>query len=155
PRAERREQLGQHGVDGERGGHARIVAAAPRGPHLLRSGARLRSRTMSETRFATTPQPPYWAVIFSTRRTAGDHGYSETADRMEALAREQPGYLGIESTRDAEGFGITVSYWRDENAIERWRTHAEHAIAQARGRGEWYAGFELRVARVERAWGMR
>ena len=110
---------------------------------------------MSETRFATTPQPPYWAVIFANQRQPGDGGYSATSDRMEQLARDQPGYLGLESTRDADGFGITVSYWRDEESIARWRAHAEHAIAQARGRGEWYAGFELRVAKVERAWGMR
>ena len=110
---------------------------------------------MSETRFAFTPQPPYWAVIFAAQRQPGDNDYAATADRMEQLARQQPGYLGIESTRDAEGFGITVSYWRDEESIELWRQHAEHLVAQARGRGEWYAGFELRVARVERAWGMR
>ena len=109
---------------------------------------------MSETRFAVTPQPPYWAVIFAAQRTPGDHDYAATADRMEELARQQPGYLGIESTRDAEGFGITVSYWRDEESIERWRSHAEHLVAQARGRGEWYSGFELRVARVERAWNL-
>ena len=110
---------------------------------------------MSETRFATTPQPPYWAVIFAAQRQPGDNGYSATADRMEELARQQPGFLVIESTRDESGFGITVSYWRDTDSIETWRQHAEHAVAQARGRGEWYAGFELRVARVERAWNMR
>lgn len=110
---------------------------------------------MSETRFATTPQPPYWAVIFAAQRQPGDNGYAATSDRMEHLARQQPGFLGIESTRDESGFGITVSYWTDEDSIAKWRQHAEHAIAQARGRGEWYAGFELRVARVERAWNMR
>ena len=61
--------------------------------------------------FATSPEPPYYAVIFTSVRTEGDAGYGETAARMEELAREVPGYLGIESARGADGFGITVSYW--------------------------------------------
>ena len=55
---------------------------------------------------AKTPQPPYYAVIFSSLRTAGDNGYGSMAARMEELAKEQPGFLGIESARD--GLGITV-----------------------------------------------
>jgi heme-degrading monooxygenase HmoA len=101
--------------------------------------------------FARTPEPPYVAVIFSAQRTPGDSGYAETAARMEDLARGQPGFLGLESARGADGFGITVSYWRSEAHALAWKAHVEHLPAQARGREEWYAGFELRVARVERA----
>ena len=75
------------------------------------------------------------------------------AERMVALAAEQPGFLGVESTRGGDGFGITVSYWRDLEAIANWRRHAEHRVAQERGRSDWYAHYELRVARVERAHG--
>ncbi len=98
------------------------------------------------------PDPPYYAVIFaSTRRPAeGDDGYAAMADRMAALAARQPGYLGAESARDAGGFGITVSYWRDEAAIAAWKVEAEHRIAQETGRDRWYDAFTLRVARVER-----
>ncbi|HEX6885710.1 MAG TPA: antibiotic biosynthesis monooxygenase [Planctomycetota bacterium] len=101
------------------------------------------------------PEPPYHAVIFSSLRTPGDHGYGAMAERMLELARAQPGFLGVESVRDAAGLGITVSYWRDEASIAGWRRHAEHLVAQERGRSEWYAAFELRVARVERARGKR
>jgi heme-degrading monooxygenase HmoA len=101
------------------------------------------------------PEPPYHAVIFSSLRTDGDRGYGAMAERMVALARAQPGFLGVESVRDAAGLGITVSYWRDAESIERWRAHAEHLEAQARGRTTWYAAFELRVARVERAHALR
>jgi len=101
------------------------------------------------------PEPPYYAVIFSSRRTPGENGYGAMAERMLALARAQPGFLGVESVRDAEGLGITVSYWRDEGSIAGWKRHAEHLVAQERGRREWYAAFELRVARVERARGKR
>jgi heme-degrading monooxygenase HmoA len=62
-----------------------------------------------------------------------------------------PGYLGIESARNAEGFGITVSYWRDEASIAAWRRHGEHVPAQERGKRDWYTHYEIRVARVERS----
>ena len=67
---------------------------------------------------------------------------------MVELAAEVPGFLGIESVRDAAGHGITVSYWATEEAIAEWGRHAEHRLAQAGGRERWYAGFRLRVARV-------
>jgi len=104
---------------------------------------------------ARTPDPPYWAVIFSSRRTEGDRGYAAMAERMEQLAAEQPGYLGIESTRDEDGLGITVSYWASEEALRAWKANAEHRIAQETGRREWYAEYTVRIAKVERAYGSR
>lgn len=103
--------------------------------------------------FANTPKPPYYAVIFTSQRLAGDDGYAETADRMVMLAAQQPGFLGAESARGADGLGITVSYWVSEEAIAAWKMHAEHTIAREQGR-RWYANFEVRVAKVERAYGM-
>lgn len=105
--------------------------------------------------FAQTPEPPYYAVIFTNQRTTGDDGYAEAADRMVELAAQQPGFLGVESVRGADGTGITVSYWASEEAIAAWKRHAEHCIAREKGRSHWYAGFALRVAKVERAYGMR
>jgi heme-degrading monooxygenase HmoA len=72
------------------------------------------------------------------------------ADLMVELASKQPGFLGVESARDANGFGITVSYWASQEAIAAWRAHARHRVAQETGREKWYARFETRVARVER-----
>lgn len=108
---------------------------------------------MSASGFATTPSPPYYAVIFTSLRRDGDHGYGVTADRMVELAAQQPGYLGVESVRGDDGLGITVSYWESEAAIAAWRRHAEHSLARERGRNEWYEHYELRVAKVERAYG--
>jgi heme-degrading monooxygenase HmoA len=102
--------------------------------------------------FATTPKPPYYAVIFTSRRTREDQGYDETADRMVELAQGMPGYLGIETARGTDGVGITVSYWESEAAIANWKLHAEHRAAQDRGRKQWYEHYELRVAKVERAY---
>jgi len=107
---------------------------------------------MSNQRFAHTPETPYYAVIFTAQRSAIDDDYGPTADRMEELAAGQPGFLGLESTRDAAGLGITVSYWKDEQAILAWRQHLEHRAARQRGRELWYTRYELRVARVERAY---
>ncbi|GAA1972986.1 antibiotic biosynthesis monooxygenase [Nocardioides panacihumi] len=100
---------------------------------------------------APTPEPPYTAVIFTSLRTEGDDGYAEAAERMEALAAEQPGYLGIEAARD--GLGITVSYWVDDNAAAAWKQVAEHLVAQRRGRDAWYADYQVRVATVTRSYG--
>ena len=100
---------------------------------------------------AHTPAPPYYAVIFSSLRTAGDHGYGEAATRMLELAREQPGFLGVESARE-DGVGITVSYWRSEADILAWKQQAEHRTVREQGRSTWYSAFHTRVCKVERAY---
>jgi heme-degrading monooxygenase HmoA len=97
-------------------------------------------------------KPPYYAVIFTSQRTPADGGYGAMADRMVALAAAQPGYLGVESSRDAAGLGITVSYWRTAEDIAAWRRHAEHQVARDTGRSDWYQHYTLRVAKVERAY---
>ena len=104
------------------------------------------------TSFAQLPEPPYYAVIFSSQRTATVGEYDTTAQRMAELAHQQPGFLGLESTRDGSGFGITVSYWNSLEAIAAWRAHGEHQIARETGRRDWYSHYALRVARVERAY---
>ncbi len=102
--------------------------------------------------FAPTFPPQYYAVIFASRRTPSDDGYAAMAERMATLAATQPGYLGIESARGGDGFGITVSYWESPQAIQAWKEQAEHLGAQQGGVGRWYEHYELRVARVERAY---
>jgi heme-degrading monooxygenase HmoA len=107
-----------------------------------------------DARFAgKTPEPPYYAVVFTSQRNGADpDGYAEAAARMLELARQQPGFLGEESVRDADGVGITVSYWRDEASILGWKHHAEHAATRNRGRRDWYTRYIVRVAKVERAY---
>jgi heme-degrading monooxygenase HmoA len=100
-----------------------------------------------------TVTPPYIAVIFSSVRTAGDNGYADAAQRMDELAAQQPGYLGIEAARGSDGFGITVSYWSDEASAQAWKRVAEHVEAQRRGRDEWYVSYTVRVATVTREYG--
>ena len=109
---------------------------------------------MSSNGFAPRPEPPYYAVIFTSQRTAAEEGgYGQTADRRVELASQQPGYLGVESARDADGLGITVSYWRSMEDIAAWRRQLEHTQARNNGRAQWYTHYELRIAKVERAYG--
>ena len=102
---------------------------------------------------ARTPEPPYVAVVFSSVRTGPDAGYAVMSARMDELAAQQPGYLGMESARDADGFGITVSYWADEESARAWKDVAAHAVAQQRGRDTWYSDYRVRVATVTRDYG--
>lgn len=104
------------------------------------------------SRFAPLPEPPYWAVIFTAQRREGDQGYGAMAEKMGEMAQGQPGFIGLESTRDDTGLGITVSYWSDEAALKAWKQVAEHALAQKLGKDRWYAYYTLRVAKVERAY---
>ena len=103
-------------------------------------------------KFACTPKPPYYAVIFSSVRKENDVGYGEMAERMLTLASQQPGFLGVESARDE--IGITVSYWSDLEAIQNWKLHVEHTEARNKGRRDWYEAFKVRIAKVEREYGL-
>lgn len=98
-----------------------------------------------------TPQPPYYAVIFTSIRTDVEDGYGDMALKMVELAEKQQGFLGVESARDV--VGITVSYWRDLDSIKNWKQNAEHLVAQSRGREEWYSHYKTRIAKVERDYG--
>ncbi|PZU07094.1 antibiotic biosynthesis monooxygenase [Sphingomonas sp.] len=93
------------------------------------------------------------AVIFRSLRNGLDEaGYAAAAKMMDEEARRQPGFLGIDSVRDTDGHGITISYWADEEAAIAWRNHAGHAAIRARGRAEWYENYEVIVAGVTRGY---
>ncbi|MDL2358458.1 MAG: antibiotic biosynthesis monooxygenase [Pseudomonadota bacterium] len=97
---------------------------------------------------ANTPAAPYFAVIFTSLRTANDLGYGSMSDAMAQSAARQPGFLGVESAR--EELGITVSYWASLEAISAWKRDAAHLMAQKMGRENWYAAYKTRICRVER-----
>lgn len=103
---------------------------------------------------AGTPEPPYYAVIFTSLLTSGVEGYEDMAYTMIELAEQQPGFLGVETARDSPVFGITVSYWKDEESILAWKNNEEHQWAQKLGKEKWYKSFTLRIAKVERSYGM-
>ena len=104
------------------------------------------------SRIAKTPEPPYYAAIFTSVRTPEDNGYADMAGRMVELAMQQPGFLGVESAR--EEIGITVSYWESLEAIRNWKLNVDHLEAQKKGRTKWYSSFKTRISLVERDYGL-
>ncbi|MCR8666476.1 antibiotic biosynthesis monooxygenase [Aestuariibaculum sp. M13] len=98
-----------------------------------------------------TPKPPYYAVIFTSIKTSNDEGYEEMAELMVALAKQQDGFLGIESARNE--IGITVSYWKDLESIRNWKNNVDHQIAQKKGQQYWYKAYKTRIAKVDRDYG--
>lgn len=105
-------------------------------------------------KLAETPNPPYYAVIFTSIKSPQDASHSDyenTANRMIGLASQQPGFLGVDSAR--ETIGITVSYWKNLSAISAWKKHSEHLMAQQKGRSDWYSQYKVRIAKVERSYG--
>ncbi len=102
---------------------------------------------------AKTPRPPYYAVVFTSQRTETDDGYADTAQKMLVLASQQNGFLGVESAREKNGLGITVSYWQDLEAIKAWKNQIDHRQAQRLGKEKWYKSYRIRIAKVEREYG--
>ena len=96
----------------------------------------------------TTNNKEYYAVIFTSKHAKNTDGYSEMADQMENLAKQQDGFLGFESAR--ETIGITVSYWESLEAIKTWKRHTDHLVAQQKGREKWYRWYKVRICKVER-----
>lgn len=92
--------------------------------------------------------PPYYAVIFTSRQSKDLKGYPEMAEKMEQLAKEQPGYLGFESARTE--IGIAVSYWKDQESIKNWKLNLDHQLAQRIGQEQWYSEYTVRISKVER-----
>ena len=91
---------------------------------------------------------PYYAVIFTSIQTENIEDYSEMANLMETLAKQQSGFLGIESARNE--IGITVSYWQNLENIKNWKANLDHLIAQKKGRQQWYSYYKVRICKVER-----
>lgn len=103
---------------------------------------------IAKAMIAATPQYPYYAVIFTSVRTGVDEGYGDMAAEMVGLARQQDGFLGVESARNE--VGITVSYWASLEAIGKWKENARHLLAQQYGRDRWYTHYKVRICLIER-----
>jgi heme-degrading monooxygenase HmoA len=99
-------------------------------------------------------QLPYYAVIFTSKEKLDAVGYDETAARMAELTMAQPGFLGIDGARNADGNGITVCYWESLEAIKNWKENNEHQEAQLMGKKEWYESYTVRIAKVEKEYSM-
>jgi heme-degrading monooxygenase HmoA len=108
---------------------------------------------MSESEITRTPRAPYYAVIFTSIRTEGDNGYDAMSDKMFAMASQMEGFIGAESVRHPDGFGMTVCYWQTLEGIKRWKQDAEHQLAQQMGRDKWYRQYKTRICLVQEDYG--
>ena len=91
---------------------------------------------------------PYYAVIFTSVRVEHTEGYGEMAQKMFSLARQQPGFLHVESA--SGDVSITVSYWESLDAIKNWKKNTEHLVAQRKGIADWYQWYHVKICKVER-----
>ena len=91
---------------------------------------------------------PHYAVIFTSKRTEGDNGYAEMSQLMDSLAKKQKGFIGVDSARN--DIGITVSYWKNLEAIKNWKQQTDHLMAQKKGRTDWYSWYNVKICKVER-----
>ncbi len=98
----------------------------------------------------TTPDLPYYAVIFTSRKNVDITGYHEMSDRMKRLSSEQEGFLGIQTVCGEDGLCVSISYWKTLDAIANWKSHMDHRQAQQQGKSSWYSGYEVRICKVER-----
>jgi heme-degrading monooxygenase HmoA len=97
----------------------------------------------------------YYAVIFTSTHTENVKGYNEIAQKMEILAKQQDGYLGMDIARNntsaalSGAVGITVSYWQSLEAIKNWKQHSHHLQAQLKGKQDWYSWYNVKICKVE------
>ena len=91
---------------------------------------------------------PYYAVIFTSKRTEGVNGYAEMSQLMDSLVKKQKGFIGVDSARN--DIGITVSYWKNLEAIKNWKQQTDHLMAQKKGRTDWYSWYNVKICKVER-----
>lgn len=97
-----------------------------------------------------TPETPYYAVIFTSIRTPGDNGYERISDEIVNIVSKEKGFLGAESVRDKDGFGMTISYWDSLESIDSWKRNGPHMEAKEMGKKMWYSKYMIRICKVER-----
>lgn len=101
------------------------------------------------SKIAKTPKAPYYAVIFTSIRTLEENGYGKVADELMDMVSRQEGFLGAESVRNTEGFGMTISYWDSLDSINKWKKNDPHMKAKELGRKMWYSQYMIRICKVE------
>src|SRR6266700_4852467 len=97
------------------------------------------------------------AVIFEAQPQPGrKDAYLDGAASLRPLLADIDGFVSIErfESLTQPGKVLSLSFWRDEAAVARWRRHEEHRAAQRAGRAGIFRTYRLRVAAVVRDYGM-
>jgi heme-degrading monooxygenase HmoA len=93
------------------------------------------------------------AVIFEVEMKPGkDQAYFDLAGSLRPELEKIDGFISVERFQSTTNAGkyVSLSFWRDAEAIARWRQHADHQLAQAQGKSSIFADFRIRVAEVLR-----
>ena len=97
------------------------------------------------------------AVIFEVVPYMGErHRYLDLAGDLRSELERIDGFISIErfESLTLRGKLLSLSFWRDEEAVKAWRNTEEHRQAQKAGRGGIFAGYRLRIAHVVRDYGL-
>jgi len=112
------------------------------------------SSNKHRTIFHPSTKPPYYACIFTSVQNKSVpkalDGYSTLANEMEELAKQQNGYMGIDSVR-----GITISYWESSDSMREWKEQVDHRAAQLLGKERFYNDYHVHIAKVEREYALK
>ncbi|HET6160504.1 MAG TPA: antibiotic biosynthesis monooxygenase [Dongiaceae bacterium] len=97
------------------------------------------------------------AVIFEVWPEADHRGdYFDLAAELRPLLEKIDGFISVErfESLTEKGKILSLSFWRDEDAVAQWRNLEQHRAAQAKGRGGVFRNYRLRIASVVRDYGM-
>jgi heme-degrading monooxygenase HmoA len=86
------------------------------------------------------------------RNDADVAAYEQLNARMEALVQDIPGFVSAKGYRSDDGDEISIVRFESTDALRRWRDLPEHAVAQRRGREEFFAAYDVEVCEVARAY---
>ena len=98
------------------------------------------------------------AVIFEVLPSPEGHAaYLDHAARLRPTLEKMDGFISVErfQSLSCDGKLVSLSFWRDEDSVRRWREHPEHRNAQTAGRQGVFHDYRLRVAEVVRDYGLR
>jgi heme-degrading monooxygenase HmoA len=99
-----------------------------------------------------TLNTPYYAVIFTSRKSAQIDGYDKAAERMQILCAAQPGFIRMVHATTDDGDSVTTCYWEDLASISAWKSNSEHQAVQDQGIARWYDEYHIEIARIERSY---
>lgn len=95
------------------------------------------------------------AVIFTSQRTSYNEGYQEYNEQLEEIAASLPGFIQQDSSRDSKGYGISISYWKDEESAKAFKRNPLHLAAQQKGKSHYYEWYDVKVCQVSRHYGTK
>lgn len=93
-----------------------------------------------------------FAVIFRAKTGGQDSLYSDTVNKMRALAFDKYGCIDFIAVTEGDE-EVAISYWPNEQSILNWKKDPDHALAQENGKKRWYSSYKVEVVEIKRSYG--